>query len=63
MANDKLMDAYKEEGNSEASAEFQFIDSGFMDNVIEKVPQLRVLKEEVERKRKELDVSHTKNLE
>jgi len=34
-----------------------------MDNVIEKIPQLRVLKEEVERKRKELDASHTQNLE
>jgi len=59
MANDKLMDAYKEENNSEASTEFQFFDSEFMDNVIDKVPQLKVLKEEIERKRREMDTSHT----
>ena len=66
VANDKLMDAYEEESNSEASAEFQSIleqDSEFMDSVIDKVSQLKVLKEEVERKRRELDTSHTQNLE
>ena len=66
MANDKLMDAYDEEINSEASAEFQSVleqDNKFMDNVIDKVSELKVLKEEVERKRRELETSHTHNLE
>ena len=66
VTNDKLMDAYEEESNSEASAEFQSIleqDSEFMDSVIDKVSQLKVLKEEVERKRRELDTNHTQNLE
>jgi len=42
-ANDKLMDAYEEESNPEASAEFQSTleqDSNFMDNIIDKVSQL-----------------------
>ena len=34
-----------------------------MDNVIDKVSQLRVLKEDVERKWRELETSHTHNLE
>ena len=60
------MDAYEEESNPEASAEFQSTleqDSEFMDNVIDKVSQLKVLKEEVEKKRRELDTNHTQNLE
>ncbi|XP_065899645.1 uncharacterized protein [Dysidea avara] len=60
------MDAYDEENNSEASAEFQTAldqDSEFMDNVVDKVSQLKVLKDEVERKRRELETSHTQNLE
>ena len=63
--NDKLIDAYDEESSSEASVEFQSIlkqDSEFMDIVIDMVSQLKVLKEEVERKRRELDTSHTQNL-
>ena len=64
--NDKLMDAYEEEGSSEASAEFQSTleqDSEFMDNVIDKVSQLKVLQVEVERRKRELDTNHTQNLE
>jgi len=58
-ANDNLMDALEEE---DASTEFQSTldqDSEFID----KVSQLKVLKEEVERKRRELDTSHTQTLE
>jgi len=54
------MDAYDEETNSEASAEFQSIleqDSEFMENVTGKVSQLKVLKEEVERKSRELETT------
>jgi len=57
--------AYEEESNPEASAEFQSTleqDSEFMDNVIDKVSQLKVLKEEIEKKRRELDTNHTQNL-
>jgi len=65
-ANDKLMDAYEEQSNPEASAEIQSTleqGSEFIDNVIDKVSQLEVLKEEVEKKRRELDANHTQNLE
>ena len=38
-------------------------DSEFMDNIISKVSQLKTLKEEVERKRRELETSRTQSLE
>ena len=60
------MDTYEEESNSEDFAEFQSIfeqDCKFMDNVIDKVSQLKMLEEEVERKRRELDTNHIQNLE
>ena len=38
-------------------------DSEFMDNIVSKVSQLKTLKEEVERKRRELETSQTQNLE
>ena len=51
---------------AQASAEFQSTleqDSEFMDNVIDKVSQLKVLQVEVERRKRELDTNHTQNLE
>ena len=54
-ANDKLMDAIDVESDFEAASEFQTVldqDSELMDNVINKVSQLKTLKEEIERKRK-----------
>ena len=38
-------------------------DSEFMDNIISKVSQLKAFKEEVERKRRELETSQTQSLE
>ena len=66
VANDKLGEAYDNGNDAEAATEFQTTldeDSEFMDNVISKVSQLKTLKEEVERKRRELETSQTQNLE
>ena len=50
-ADDKLMDAFDAESDAEAASEFQTAldeDSELMDNVINKVSQLKTLKEEIE---------------
>ena len=66
VANDRLMDAYDSGNDSEAATEFHTTleeDSELMDNIISKISQLKTLKEEVERKRKEFETSETQNLE
>ncbi|XP_065908838.1 uncharacterized protein [Dysidea avara] len=65
-ANEKLMDAIEAESNSEAATEFQATldeDSELIDNIINKVSQLKTLKDEVERKRREAETSQSQNLE
>ena len=65
-ANDKLADAYKAGGENKSARQFHATldeDSEFTDNVIGKISQLRLLKEELERKRRELESSHTQGLE
>ena len=62
VANDRLVDAYDNGNDPEAAAQFHATldeDSEFMDNVISKVSQLKTLKEEVERRRKEFETSQT----
>ena len=66
VANDRLMDAYDSGNDSEAATEFHTTleeDSELMDNIIGKISQLKTLKEEVERKRKEFETRETQNLE
>ena len=65
-ANEKLMDAIEAESNSEAATEFQATldeDSELIDNIINRVSQLKTLKDEVERKRREAETSQSQNLE
>ena len=66
VANDRLVDAYDTGNDAEAATEFHTTldeDSEFMDNVISKVSQLKTLKEEVERRRREFEAGHTQSLE
>ena len=66
VANDKLADAYEAAGNTESARQFETVleeDGEFIDNIIGRVSQLRTLKEELERKRRELASSHTQGLE
>ena len=65
-ANNKLADVYEVKGETESTRQFHTAldeDSEFIDNIIGKVLQLRSLKEELERKRRELETSHTQGLE
>ena len=58
MANDKLADAYETGGDIESARQLEAMldeDSEFIDNIIGKVSQLRSMKEELERKRRELE--------
>ena len=66
VANDRLVDAYGNGNDAEAAAVFHATldeDSEFTDNAISKVSQLKMLKEEVERRRKEFETSQIQNLE
>ena len=66
MANDKLADAYEAGGDNESARQLEAMldeDSEFIDNIIGKVSQLRSMKEELERKRRELESSHAQGLE
>ena len=65
-ANDKLADAYEAGGENESARQFHATldeDSGFIDNIIGNISQLRLLKQELERKQRELESSHTQGLE
>ena len=66
VTNNKLMDAYKAVGNTESARQFETVleeDSEFINNIIGRVSQLKTLKEELERRRRELASSHTQGLE
>lgn len=65
-ANDKLADAYEAGGDNESAKQFETMldeNSEFIDDIIGKVSQLRSMKEELERKRRELESRHTQGLE
>lgn len=61
-ANDKLAEAYDQAEDTDAAEQFQTTldeDSELIDNTITNISQLKLLKEESERKRKELENSIT----
>ena len=61
-ANDKLAEAYDQAEDTDAAEQFQTTldeDSELIDNTITNISQLKLLKEESERKRKELENSPT----
>ena len=65
-ANEKLADAYEAGGHAESAKQFESVleeDGELIDNIIGKVSQLRALKEELERRRRELESSHVQGFE
>ena len=65
-ANDKLADTYEAEGDNESARQFHAAldkDSNFVVNIIGKISQLRLLKEELERRRTEPESRHMEGLE
>ena len=59
--NKKPTDTYEAEGNTESAKQFEIVlgeDSDLIDNINGKVLQLRKFKEELERQRRELKLSH-----
>ena len=61
-ANDKLAEAYDQAEDTDAAEQFQITldeDSELIDNTITNISQLKLLKEESERKRRELENSPT----
>ena len=66
VANDRLADAYDAGDDAEATRQFHATldeDVEFIDGVISKVSQLKTLKEEVERRRRELEATQAQGLE
>ena len=64
-ANDKLAEAYDQAEDTDAAEQFQTTldkDSELIDNTITNISQLKLLKEEFERKRRELENSPTTGL-
>jgi len=64
--DDRLADAYDTGDDTEATRQFHIMldkDGEFIDSIISKVSQLKTLKEEVDRRRKELETSQTQGLE
>ena len=64
--NDKLIEAYEQSNDIEGAEQFQGIldeDSEIIDGIIDKVSQLKVLKGELEQRRRESDGRRTGNLE
>ena len=65
-ANEKLVDAYEAGGNTESAKQFESVleeDGELIDNIIGKVSQLKTLKEELERRRRDLESSHVQGFE
>ena len=59
MANDKLIDTYEQNNDTEGAEQFQQLldeDVEFIDNILMKTSELKVLKIELERTCKELEV-------
>ena len=64
--NEKLVDAYEQADDTEGVEQFQITldsESEFIDGIITKISELKVLKEEVEKRRKDLEVSRDRDLE
>ena len=66
MANDKLAEAYEQNEDTDGAEQFQTTldeDSELVDGIIDKMSQLKILKEELERKRKESESRIDQSLE
>ena len=64
--NDKLIEAYEQNNDSEGAQQFQSVldeENEVIDGVLDKVSQLKVLKRELEQRRRESDVRHAESTE
>ena len=65
-ANDKLVNAYEQSEEIDAAEQLQGIlneESKFTDGIIGKISQLKLLKETVKRKRREMEATQSQSLE
>ena len=63
---EKLVEVYNQGIDTEAAVQFQNVldeDTDFIEGIIDKISQLQVLKEEVEKKRREMEAHHNSSLE
>ena len=66
VANDKLADAYEQSEKTDAAEQLQSTldeESEFTDSIIGKISHLKLLKETVERKRREMEATQSQSLE
>ena len=62
IANDKLIEAYEQNNDNEGAEQFQSVldeESEIIDGIIDKVSKLKVLRGELEQRRRESDRRHT----
>jgi len=65
-ANEKLVEAYEQAEDTEAAKQFHTTldqESELIDDIISKISQLKLMKEETERRHKELQSSRSQDLE
>lgn len=66
VANNKLADVYEQGKENEATEQFQTTlneESAFTDGILDKISQLKILRENVERKRRETDTNIHQSVE
>ena len=66
MANDKLVDAYEQSEEVKAAEQFQTAlneETEFTDGILDRISQLKILRETVERKKGEADASRCQSVE
>lgn len=64
--NKKLVEVYEQSSDTEAAEQFQSVldgDADFIEGIIDKISELKVLKEAVEKKCKESEARHNPSLE
>ena len=66
VANDKLVDAYEQSEEVKAAEQFQTAlneETEFTDGILDRISQLKILRETVERKKGEADASRCQSVE
>jgi len=66
VTNEKLVEAYEQSSDTEAAEKFQPVldgDADFIEGIIDKISELKVLKEAVERKHRESEARHNPSLD
>jgi len=61
--NKKLVEAYEQSSDTEAAEQFQSVDADLIEGIIDKISELKVLKEAVEKKCRESEARYSLSLE